>query len=310
MGQFHVGEVIVKQPGLVPGQNIMTCVTGRKFCIKQFYYNMCGTLILPYMFIIDLMSRLFHYGMLWLLTVFFVKSSHCQSVSGKIQYVIDNNLAFDDDDGLYTMYFNQYESYFFNSTMPAKGSIVETGANNYMFKDGDIDGRPTYKNLKEQQSEQKHHIVTKKYLCIIIDTLPALKWKLLNEFKKISQFDAQKATCIYGGRVIDAWFTPQIPVSNGPYRLQGLPGMILEATSRDGKINVAFHSLSYDTSYHAQILPLTKKFNYEPLDYKTYITKKKAIEKRLILESQAEGWEWKPIRQEMDYQVEKHYFTP
>lgn len=233
-----------------------------------------------------------------------------QTAAGKIQYIINNNLAFDEDDGLYIMYFNQNESYFYNSTMPTQNSMVEVGKNNYIFKCGDPTGKPTYKNLAKRYSEEKHHVVTKQYLCVLKDTLPSLQWKLVNEYKQISRFKAQKATCLYGGRVIDAWFTPQIPVSNGPYRLYGLPGMILEATSRDGKINVAFHSLSYDTAYAEQIVPLIKKFTYEPLDYPTYLDKKKNITKRLILESKAEGGEWLPIGPEIDYQVEKNHFAP
>jgi hypothetical protein len=48
------------------------------------------------------------------------------------------------------------------------------------------------------------------------------------------------ATGVFGGRTYDVWFTPEIPVPLGPYKLGGLPGMILQAESRDGKVAYFF----------------------------------------------------------------------
>ncbi|AZQ64521.1 GLPGLI family protein [Flammeovirga pectinis] len=35
------------------------------------------------------------------------------------------------------------------------------------------------------------------------------------------------ATTIYGNYEIEAWFTPEVPVSDGPYLFGGLPGLIV-----------------------------------------------------------------------------------
>ncbi|MCE1197624.1 MAG: GLPGLI family protein [Marinilabiliales bacterium] len=41
-------------------------------------------------------------------------------------------------------------------------------------------------------------------------------------------FNCQKAYTTYGGRNYTAWYAPQIPVSDGPYKFNGLPGLILK----------------------------------------------------------------------------------
>ncbi|QOW09853.1 GLPGLI family protein [Kaistella flava (ex Peng et al. 2021)] len=55
-----------------------------------------------------------------------------------------------------------------------------------------------------------------------------LKWKILPETTVIANFNCQKAEVEYGGRNWFAWFTKEIPVSEGPYCFHGLPGLILQ----------------------------------------------------------------------------------
>ena len=40
----------------------------------------------------------------------------------------------------------------------------------------------------------------------------------------MASFDCQKAECDFRGRRWEAWFTTEIPVGEGPWKLRGLPG--------------------------------------------------------------------------------------
>lgn len=53
-------------------------------------------------------------------------------------------------------------------------------------------------------------------------------WKLHDDTKVINGYDAQKATTRYSGRDYTAWFTSEIPIADGPFKFNGLPGLILD----------------------------------------------------------------------------------
>lgn len=55
-----------------------------------------------------------------------------------------------------------------------------------------------------------------------------LDWQIVNEKAKIGNYSVQKATLEQYGRNWIAWFTPEIPFQDGPYKFHGLPGLILK----------------------------------------------------------------------------------
>lgn len=62
------------------------------------------------------------------------------------------------------------------------------------------------------------------------ETLEKPIWKLQDEKKEIMGYKCQKATTHFRGRTWIVWYTNEIPISDGPWKLWGLPGLILEAT--------------------------------------------------------------------------------
>lgn len=64
---------------------------------------------------------------------------------------------------------------------------------------------------------------------LVKDSLPDYEWDLKSlETKKIGDFLCKKATTDFRGSQIVAWYSEELNVPFGPWKFQGLPGLILE----------------------------------------------------------------------------------
>ena len=61
------------------------------------------------------------------------------------------------------------------------------------------------------------------------DTLNAQQWTIVDSTREVLGYTCQQATADFRGRHWTAWFATDIPVSDGPWKLGGLPGLILQA---------------------------------------------------------------------------------
>jgi GLPGLI family protein len=62
----------------------------------------------------------------------------------------------------------------------------------------------------------------------------SIQWETTNIVEKQNGYSAQKAVTEFGGRVWTAWFTKEIPLSDGPYKFSGLPGLIVKLEDDKG----------------------------------------------------------------------------
>lgn len=92
--------------------------------------------------------------------------------------------------------------------------IPRTAFNYYIYK-GIPAGKMTYTGMvisdKYRYTENKH----------------LFDWTILNETDTLAGFHVQKAITSFAGRNYNAWFTDEIPFSEGPYKFNGLPGLIV-----------------------------------------------------------------------------------
>lgn len=63
---------------------------------------------------------------------------------------------------------------------------------------------------------------------------PNLDWKLSQDLSQIGDYKVQKAEVNYAGRQWIAWFAPDLPYINGPYKFSGLPGLIIKLEDSAG----------------------------------------------------------------------------
>ena len=70
---------------------------------------------------------------------------------------------------------------------------------------------------------------------VVEEPLNDIEWTLAEDsVKNVLGYDCIMATADYHGRKWAVWFTPEIPLQNGPWKLAGLPGLILEADADNG----------------------------------------------------------------------------
>lgn len=75
-----------------------------------------------------------------------------------------------------------------------------------------------------------------------LENFPAVTWKIYPETTTILDYPCQKAECRFRGRTYTVWFTNSIPVHFGPWKLSGLPGLILKA--EDSQQHFVFECIS------------------------------------------------------------------
>ena len=91
--------------------------------------------------------------------------------------------------------------------------------------------------------------------------LPTIEWKLQPEQQTISGYECYTAMGEYGGRTWNVWYAPEIPINVGPWKLSGLPGLIIKATN---DANHSFELIELDTKK----MPIYE-YVYDTRDLKT-----------------------------------------
>ncbi|MFS4492714.1 GLPGLI family protein [Maribacter sp. 2308TA10-17] len=160
----------------------------------------------------------------------------------------------------YTLVFNKEESLFKEEDkLDAWAGATDTWGKN--FARGE-----QYKNVKANELAQSQEFYGKRFL--VKDKLQDIEWKMGKESKQIGQYLCFKATASVPSTElawydfswgdlrrpvaktdstkvetetpaepeirmteVEAWYTPQIPVSHGPAEYWGLPGLILEVSA-------------------------------------------------------------------------------
>src|SRR5207244_2238089 len=73
---------------------------------------------------------------------------------------------------------------------------------------------------------------------LIEEPFPLIGWKISSDTATFLGLHCQKASAHFLGRDYTAWFCPDLPYHAGPWKLNGLPGLIVEAS--DAKKQVVF----------------------------------------------------------------------
>lgn len=171
-------------------------------------------------------------------------------------------------------------------------------------------GGTYYKNVKDKQYSNDKEFMGKEFM--VKDSLTSLNWKMEAETRVIGGYTCYKATAIKkpsatdfrnmrprkeqnevkdGTKpaeekktnfldavevpkeiVITAWYTPEIPVSQGPEGYWGLPGLILEVN--DGRTTILCSKVVLNPKDKVEIKPITKGKVVSQKEYDDAVMKK------------------------------------
>ena len=99
-------------------------------------------------------------------------------------------------------------------------------------------------------------------------------WEISDSTKNILGYECVKAKTDFHGRKWTVWFSPEIPLSNGPWKLGGLPGVILEASTDDDKYSFVATGIQQTSKI---IIPVYLADDYEKTDRKSFLKAKRAF---------------------------------
>ena len=87
------------------------------------------------------------------------------------------------------------------------------------------------KNYPKGQYWVRVPVLLNKY--IYMEREPVFDWIFTSDTLTVLGYLCKKATCLFRGRYYTAWYAPDIPLSNGPWKFNGLPGLILKVEDAD-----------------------------------------------------------------------------
>jgi GLPGLI family protein len=107
---------------------------------------------------------------------------------------------------------------------------IVTDSLNNIHRDNQSFAYPKFRQIVEYQKSDERFDFIERLSMNYYQFSAEIKidWKILNEKKKIGDFEVVKAVGDYGGRHWIAWYCSDIPFPFGPYVFYGLPGLILE----------------------------------------------------------------------------------
>ncbi len=147
--------------------------------------------------------------------------------------------------------------------------------------------RTNFIDLKKRSLSSIETMLYDKTIFNVVEKLPNFKWDVSSkQTKQIGKYKCNKAKTYFRGRNYIVWYTNELPLPFGPWKLNGAPGLILEAydttlkyrwvVKKISKLNLSFKKLIAKVKYDKQI-------NIKDFIIEKYGNKNKRINKSIEL---------------------------
>lgn len=136
-----------------------------------------------------------------------------------------------------------------------------------------------YKNYPSGKVTTLDRLATSSFRCEEMNEKP--EWKLLPDTLTVLSYLCHKAACHFRGRTYTAWYTLEVPVSEGPWKFCGLPGLILKVEDSRGhysfqcmgveqsknKVQILFGSKGYEAVSRKNLNKIYERYSKDPMGF-------------------------------------------
>lgn len=163
------------------------------------------------------------------------------------------------------------------STPEGKKAYQQMALNSYMG--GKLKEMPKrdgsyYVTKNFEKGELEHFDVIGKEKYRYSEPIEQLTWTVTDSTKRVLGYECMQAVADYNGRHWTAWFATELPVQQGPWKLHGLPGLILEASADGGVYRFEATGLQQTSK---EIGPVYLRDEYEKVERKQYLREKRSF---------------------------------
>ena len=198
------------------------------------------------------------------------------------------------------------------SVYTSQNKIKNDSVKRYYLKNKDLQGFQAYilnndkKNLInyfiwKKSNDYIYQINSGLKIVQYKSSLPQLNWQIINNSsEEILGYKVQKAETVYEGKKYYAWFSTEIPLNNGPFVFNGLPGLILKIQNEDSTYVITVKGIKNESNLFPEIekgkkVIETKKENF----YKTIEGTMKEVQ-TMVVDEQSKKLMNNKIKQYLD----------
>ena len=141
------------------------------------------------------------------------------------------------------------------------------------------DSKEIFKNYPSGKITVTDRIASSNYL--YEEAKHDFQWQIESDTREILSYTCQKAIADFRGRHYEAWFAPDLPLNEGPWKFAGLPGLILSVEDSGNnfsfqaigienlKQSIDFPQKDYLKTSRNEVEKIQKKYNEDPIGYLT-----------------------------------------
>lgn len=112
----------------------------------------------------------------------------------------------------------------------------------------------------------------------LTDTLQKMEWLITSDHRKIANYNCTKALTTFRGRKYEAWYTDDIPINIGPWKFDGLPGVIVKVNDLEKIFNFELVTINLKENFDDEIISIPKDYDgVKPITYLEFIERHKKM---------------------------------